>query len=178
MCWGLSCRFIERVIPAETTCLLTSVALEAALTKAATAYLASLQQHQQQQEGGGAGGDGSADAAQQQQKQQPQPVEFAVLYKSRGVDKQILAEMEQEAVAQQQKEQQQKGQQQEAPSGAQQQGQQTEAGAPAAAGAQGLDRQRVIELAAAVMDKCCKELGGAKVNLSKPQVSWGVTCGW
>jgi hypothetical protein len=29
----------------------------------------------------------------------------------------------------------------------------------------------VINLAAAVMERCCKDLGGAKVNLSKPQVS-------
>lgn len=159
----LLCRFCERVVPAESTCLLTSVALEAALTKVAQAYVDSIQQ--QQDDAGGA-----ADAAVKQ------PVQFAVLYKSRGVDKQILAEMEKEAVKQQQQAKQQDQQQQE-------QGQQAggvqddtaqqaqEKAQPAgSAQVQGLDRQRVIDLAAAVMEQCCKDIGGAKVNLSKPQV--------
>jgi hypothetical protein len=55
--------------------------------------------------------------------------------------------------------------------------QQEQAAAPAAAGAQGLDRQRVINLAANVMERCCKDVGGAKVNLSKPQVRvWVCAC--
>jgi hypothetical protein len=38
---------------------------------------------------------------------------------------------------------------------------------------QGLNRQRIIDLAVAVMQECCKEHGGAKVNLRKPQVLGG-----
>lgn len=168
-------------MPAETTCLLTAAAVEGALTRVVSSYVSSLQ-HDRSSTDAAAGGDG-ATAGQQQ------PLEFAVMYKSRGVDKQVLAEMEQEAAKQQQV---QAGQQQQseeannledkqqdpaakgAPSEQGQQPQQpATAGSAAGAGSssiKGLDRQRIIDMAAAVMERCCKETGGAKVNLRQPQV--------
>lgn len=165
-------------MPAETTCLLTAAAVEGALTRVVSSYVSSLQRDRSSTD---AGGDG-ASAGQQQ------PLEFAVMYKSRGVDKQVLAEMEQEAAKQQQV---QAGQQQQneeanklddkqqdpAKGGTSEQGQQPQqpATASGAAGAgsssiKGLDRQRIIDMAAAVMERCCKDTGGAKVNLRHPQV--------
>lgn len=171
-------KFCERIVPAETTCLLTAAAVEGALTRVVSSYVSSLQRDRSSTD---AGGDG-ASAGQQQ------PLEFAVMYKSRGVDKQVLAEMEQEAAKQQQV---QAGQQQQneeanklddkqqdpAKGGTSEQGQQPQqpATASGAAGAgsssiKGLDRQRIIDMAAAVMERCCKDTGGAKVNLRHPQV--------
>ena len=159
-------RFCERIVPAETTCLLTAAALEGALTRVVQGYLT--QQQQQQQQGAG---DSGADATDVQQ-----PLEFAVLYKSRGVDRQILAEMEKEAAKQDQQDQQQAQVQEQQPDGVSKSPAAKAAAAAVSAGdtsSTGLDRQQIIDMAAAVMNACCKDTGGAKVNLSKPKVGAG-----
>lgn len=100
-----------------------------------------------------------------------------MVYKSRGVDPQILAELEQEEAARQQeaekKEQtaaQDTADKQPAP--ALPPPQQQQHVTDTTKQPQGLDRQRVYDLAAAVMQQCCKDTCGCgiKVNLKSPQV--------
>jgi hypothetical protein len=150
-------------VPAETTCLLEPAALEAALKRVAGAFAAKHAASAAAAAAAAAGdrgdsGDGPGAAGAQQQ----QPLKFAVLYKSRGVDRQLVGA---------------------AATAAHQQG----AGDAAAAGAapqpqeassQPLDRGGIIARAAAAMEAACSGCGGAKVNLDAPQVCADVGVGW
>jgi hypothetical protein len=99
---------------------------------------------------------GSSDDDQQQQQQQG-PVQFAVLFKNRDSTA--------PKVIQPGRPKQQQKQQWDSTNGsaAQQQQQQDDAN-------ERLDKSRAINIAVAAVHECCKDVGGAKVNLSQPQV--------
>lgn len=157
-------RFCQRIMPAELTCALTASALKDALTAVVKGYIS---QH----------GNSSSNSEQQQ------PVEFAVAYKNRDnvtvPGKQDSQQEQQPGDAGQQQQQQglqgqqQQQQQQDLQGQQQQQRQQQQAVLGAlqpVPQSELVDRGKAIEVAAAVMLECCKDVGGAKVNLMTPQV--------
>jgi hypothetical protein len=100
---------------------------------------------------------GSSDDDQQQQQQGP--VQFAVLFKNRDSTAPKVTQPGQPKQQQKQQQDSTNG------SAAQQQQQQQQDDAN-----ERLDKSRAINIAVAAVHECCKDVGGAKVNLSQPQV--------
>jgi hypothetical protein len=101
--------------------------------------------------------DGSDDNQQQQQQQQQGPVQFAVLFKNRDSTAPKVTQSGQPKQQQKQQQDTANG------SAAHQQQQPHDANEP-------LDKSKAINIAVAAVHECCKIVGGAKVNLSQPQV--------
>jgi hypothetical protein len=101
--------------------------------------------------------------AQQQQQQQQGPVQFAVLFKNRDSTVPSQPKAAQGGKAKQQQQQQDATS---VPAGQQQQQQDAN---------ERLDKSRAINIAVAAVQECCTDCGGAKVNLSQPQVRYLLT---
>jgi hypothetical protein len=99
----------------------------------------------------------SGNSSDDNQQQQQEPVQFAVLFKNRDSTAPKATQSGQSKQQQKQKHDSTNG------SAAQQQQEQHDA-------SERVDKSRAINIAVAAVHECCKDVGGAKVNLSQPQV--------